>query len=134
MSESDSPEQKKYFSISEVSSMLDVKPHVLRYWESQFPLLRPRKSRGGNRMYQAKDLDVVRCIQEMLHQRGYTIAGAKQRIAAEMRKRSPVPEGERQLDLDFLPPSHRRELRRIRNELASLRDWLAGNAAARNGG
>ena len=117
------PPKKKYYSISEVSEMLEVKPHVLRYWETQFPLLRPRKNRGGNRMYQEKDLDMLRSIQEMLYQRGYTISGARRRLAKESRKSE--QETQPQMDLDFLTPADRKQLRSIREELVKLRDWLA---------
>jgi DNA-binding transcriptional MerR regulator len=113
---------KRYYSISEVSEMLGEKAHVLRYWESQFPLLRPKKSRGGSRMYQDKDLDLLRSIQEMLHEKGYTIAGAKVRIGADHRRR--LISVEPQMDLDFLTPRDRKQLRLIRSELVRLRDWL----------
>ncbi len=120
---------KRYHSISEVSELLDVKAHVLRYWETQFPLLRPKKSRGGSRMYQDRDIDLLRSIKEMLYDRGYTIAGAKRRIASEIRKKNPKP----QLDLDFLTPVERRDLRTIRSELVRLRDWLAERSAKESG-
>jgi len=97
---------------------------VLRYWETQFPLLRPKKNRGGNRMYQDRDLDLLRSIQEMLYQRGYTISGARKRLNAERRKAE--AEARPQMDLDFLSPSDRKQLRAIREELVKLRDWLAG--------
>jgi DNA-binding transcriptional MerR regulator len=115
---------KRYYSIREVSELLDEKPHVLRYWETQFPLLRPRKNRAGNRMYQERDLDLLRSIQEMLHVRGYTIAGARTHIAADHRRRE--SERRAQMDIDFLAPSDRRKLREIRSELLELRAWLAG--------
>jgi len=118
------PAKKKYYSISEVSEMLQVKSHVLRYWETQFPLLRPRKNRGGNRMYQEKDLDMLRSIQEMLYQRGYTISGARRRLTRESRKTE--QETKPQMDLDFLTPADRKQLRSLREELVKLRDWLAG--------
>ena len=79
----DAPEsvKKLYSSISEVSEMLGVKPHVLRYWESQFGALRPKKSRAGNRMYRERDVEILRRIQELLHVRRYTIAGARRELA-----------------------------------------------------
>ena len=112
----------RYYSISEVSEILDERPHVLRYWETQFPSLRPRKSRAGNRMYQERDLDLLRSIQEMLHERGYTIAGARAQLNSLRRK---TPEGRSQMDLDFLSPEEHKQLRLIREELAALRDWLS---------
>jgi DNA-binding transcriptional MerR regulator len=124
MPDSDEGERaaKKYYTISEVSEMLQVKPHVLRYWESQFPLLRPKKNRGGFRAYQERDLDMLRSIQQMLHERGYTIAGARRHLNNQHRKRA-VPEVP-QMDLDFLSPADRKQLRLIREELVRLRDWL----------
>ena len=109
---------RRYYSISEVSELLEVKAHVLRYWETQFPYLRPRKNRGGMRMYQARDLDLLRSIKEMLYERGYTIAGAKQRLIDDRRK---AAETERsQLEIDFISPNDRRKLREIRDELAVM--------------
>lgn len=72
--------EKLYYSISEVSDAADVKPHVLRYWETQFKMLRPRKNRAGNRMYRARDLNLVLTIRELLYEAGYTIAGARRRL------------------------------------------------------
>jgi len=112
--------RKRYHSISEVAEMLALEPYVLRYWETQFPNLRPRKNRAGTRMYQEKDIDLLRTIQQMLHDRGYTIAGARRRLAAERKNPAPTP----QIDLDFLTPGERRQLRAIRDEMARLRDWL----------
>jgi len=128
LNESSDRPSKKYYSISEVSALLEEKPHVLRYWETQFPLLKPKKSRGGSRMYQEKDLDLLRSIQQMLHEKGYTIAGARARIAADHRKKLThvVP----QMDLDFLTPRDRKELRVIRRELVRLRDWLQERSAS----
>lgn len=76
---------KLYYSIREVSELLEVKPHVLRYWESQFRMLRPKKSRAGNRMYRPKDVDLLREIQRLLHVRRYTIAGARQELLSRRR-------------------------------------------------
>ncbi len=116
---------KRYHSISEVSELLDVKPHVLRYWETQFLLLKPKKSRGGSRMYQDRDIDLLRSIKEMLYVRGYTIAGARKRMAADQRRKDPAP----QFDLDFLTPTERKQLRTIRADLVRLRDWLVDRGA-----
>jgi DNA-binding transcriptional MerR regulator len=74
------PTKKLYYSISEVSDLLGVKPHVLRYWESQFGSLRPKKSRAGNRMYRDRDVEILRQIQELLHVKRYTIAGARREL------------------------------------------------------
>ena len=79
------PSEKLYYSISEVSESTGVKAHVLRYWESQFSMLRPRKSRGGMRMYRAKDVAIVDRIRHLLYERGFTIAGARRQLLADRR-------------------------------------------------
>jgi len=71
---------KRYFSIGEVSELCHVKPHVLRYWEQEFPQLSPVKRRGNRRYYQRQDVILVREIRELLYADGYTIQGARQRL------------------------------------------------------
>ena len=71
---------KRYFTIGEVSELCAVKPHVLRYWEREFPQLRPAKRRGNRRYYQHRDVVVVRRIRELLYGQGFTIGGARQRM------------------------------------------------------
>jgi len=83
---SETPE-KLYYSISEVSEASGVKAHVLRYWESQFSMLRPRKSRGGVRMYRPKELAMIEEIKGLLYDRGFTIAGARRQLLEERRER-----------------------------------------------
>ncbi len=68
---------KKYFSIGEVASLCDVKPHVLRYWETEFPQLSPSKRRGNRRYYRANDVMLVSKIKFLLYEKGFTIYGAK---------------------------------------------------------
>ena len=68
---------KKYFSIGEVASLCNVKPHVLRYWETEFPQLSPGKRRGNRRYYQANDVLLVSKIKFLLYEKGFTIYGAK---------------------------------------------------------
>ena len=84
--------KKLYHSISEVSQRLGVKPHVLRYWESQFRWLRPKKNRAGNRSYQEKDLALLEQIRELLYDRRFTIEGARQEL--DRRRQAPGPGGE----------------------------------------
>jgi len=86
------PESKLYRSISEVSEMLDVKPHVLRYWETQFSMLRPRKNRAGNRMYRPDEVKLLLRIKELLYARRYTIEGARRTLLDERREESPQVE------------------------------------------
>ena len=71
---------KRYFTIGEVSQLCAVKPHVLRYWEREFPQLRPAKRRGNRRYYQRRDVLVVRRIRELLYGQGFTIGGARQHM------------------------------------------------------
>jgi len=71
---------KRYFTIGEVSELCAVKPHVLRYWEQEFPQLRPAKRRGNRRYYQRQEVVLVRQIRSLLYENGFTIGGAKQRL------------------------------------------------------
>jgi DNA-binding transcriptional MerR regulator len=68
---------KLYYTIGEVAELTGVKPHVLRYWESEFPTLRPRKGRSGSRSYRAKDIDEIVAIRDLLYKEGFRIAGAR---------------------------------------------------------
>ncbi|HCN05823.1 MAG TPA: MerR family transcriptional regulator [Bacteroidetes bacterium] len=70
--------QKLYYSITEVSKIIGEEQHVLRYWEREFPQLRPQKNRAGNRVYTQRDLGVLRIIKRLLRQERYTVAGAKE--------------------------------------------------------
>ena len=74
---------KRYFTIGEVSELCDVKPHVLRYWETEFPSLKPVKRRGNRRYYQRHDVLMVRQIRGLLYEQGYTIGGAHLRLDGE---------------------------------------------------
>ena len=71
---------KRYFTIGEVSELCSVKPHVLRYWEQEFPQLKPVKRRGNRRYYQRGDVETIRQIRNLLYDQGYTIGGARQRM------------------------------------------------------
>ena len=72
---------KEYYSISEVCELTGLKPHVLRYWESQFPGLSPSRNRAGNRVYLRKDVKLILLVKELLYTEGYTIQGAKRKLA-----------------------------------------------------
>ncbi|HET6472448.1 MAG TPA: MerR family transcriptional regulator [Pseudomonadales bacterium] len=74
---------KRYFTIGEVSQLCDVKPHVLRYWEQEFPQLKPVKRRGNRRYYQRQDVIVIRQIRSLLYDQGFTIGGARQRLEGD---------------------------------------------------
>ncbi|MFM7120116.1 MAG: MerR family transcriptional regulator [Gammaproteobacteria bacterium] len=77
---------KRYFTIGEVSLLCEVKPHVLRYWEQEFPQLKPVKRRGNRRYYQRQDVIVIRQIRGLLYDQGFTIGGARQRLQGEEAK------------------------------------------------
>jgi DNA-binding transcriptional MerR regulator len=80
---------KRYFTIGETSELCGVKSHVLRYWEQEFPMLKPMKRRGNRRYYQRKDVLLVRHIRSLLYEHGYTIGGARQKLQEE---KSPTEE------------------------------------------
>ena len=77
---------KRYFTIGEVSDLCAVKPHVLRYWEQEFPQLKPVKRRGNRRYYQRQDVLIIRQIRSLLYDEGFTIGGARQRLQGETAK------------------------------------------------
>jgi DNA-binding transcriptional MerR regulator len=73
--------QKLFFRIGEVADLVGVKPHVLRYWESELGLLRPMKTRGSHRQYRRRDVEVARLVRQLTEVEGYTIAGAKKKLS-----------------------------------------------------
>ncbi len=74
---------KRYFTIGEVSDLCAVKPHVLRYWEQEFPQLKPVKRRGNRRYYQRHDVLMIRQIRGLLYEQGFTIGGARQQLSGD---------------------------------------------------
>ena len=96
---------KRYFTIGEVSELCNVKPHVLRYWEQEFPQLKPVKRRGNRRYYQRGDVETIREIRSLLYDQGYTIGGARQRMEegpSGASSPAPVINGDSSLDLSPL--------------------------------
>jgi DNA-binding transcriptional MerR regulator len=77
---------KRYFTIGEVSGLCAVKPHVLRYWEQEFPQLKPVKRRGNRRYYQRQDVLMIRQIRSLLYDQGFTIGGARKQLSGEEQK------------------------------------------------
>ena len=77
--------EKLFFKIGEVCDITQVQAHVLRYWESEFPMLAPQKNRAGQRTYRKRDVEMVLRIKELLYEDQYTIAGAKKKLASELR-------------------------------------------------
>jgi DNA-binding transcriptional MerR regulator len=84
--------QKLYFSISELSKTIDEEPHILRYWEKEFDCLKPKKNRGGNRVYSPRDVEIVKRLKILLREEKLSLKGAKEKIIALL------PEIERQLN------------------------------------
>jgi DNA-binding transcriptional MerR regulator len=92
---SGSPEipDKLYFKIGEVGELLGVEPYVLRYWETEFPQLAPKKSGTGHRLYRRKDVELLLRIKQLLYEKRYTIEGARQTIHTE--GKAPKPKAKR---------------------------------------
>jgi DNA-binding transcriptional MerR regulator len=72
--------ERLYYSISEVCDMTGLKPHVLRYWETAFPMLKPGKNQAGNRIYRPKDVELIRLIKRLLYDERFTVDGARQKL------------------------------------------------------
>lgn len=112
---------KLFFKIGEVADIVGVKPHALRYWETEFPALRPKKTRGAHRQYSRKDVELAMLIRQLLHDEGYTIPGARKRIrdlGRHQRNSPPEPRAAREVAL-------RAELLGLRQQLAELLEQLA---------
>jgi DNA-binding transcriptional MerR regulator len=78
--------EKIFFKIGEVCEIVDVQAHVLRYWETEFPMLSPQKNRSGQRSYRRRDVEIAVRIKELLYQDQYTIAGARKKLQVELRE------------------------------------------------
>jgi DNA-binding transcriptional MerR regulator len=105
------PEGKKYFRIGEVAELIGVEAYVLRYWESEFSSIRPKKSRSGQRIYDRRDVQKLAMVHYLLHVEKFSLQGAKQKMA-EMRKQANTPPAAQPLD--------RKVLKGLAQELLSL--------------
>jgi DNA-binding transcriptional MerR regulator len=119
---SESIAKKAYYSIGDVCDLTGLKPHVLRYWETQFDILRPTKNRAGNRIYRPKDVELILLVKNLLYEQKYTIEGANQKLLG-LRKEGDLEEEQHEVlgpeflasmkeDLEDLlkilrPPPHR---------------------------
>ena len=119
------PTGKLYYSISEVSDLVGVKPHVLRYWETQFKMLRPRKGRGGARMYRKRDIEVLFDIKQLLYDQRFTIAGARRKILDDRQ------DGKDQIELPFTKLDREEAIRSLKKEMEALLAMLKGDNAKR---
>ncbi|MDI6807600.1 MAG: MerR family transcriptional regulator [Candidatus Eisenbacteria bacterium] len=108
---------KAYHTISEVSEMLKIRPHVLRYWETQFSMLHPKKSRSGMRLYDSKDIEILLAIKSLLYEKGFKIAGAR-------RKLLDVRSGKEKLDLPATEASKIAALASIKDDIENLVEEL----------
>ena len=114
---------KMYYSISEVSDLTSVKPHVLRYWESEFPSLRPKKNRAGNRNYRPKDIQTILVIRDLLYKEKFTISGARKKLSEVYGNPESLID---QMQIPFSDPHARQILLTIKNDLEDLKDMLLG--------
>ncbi|HEX6052107.1 MAG TPA: MerR family transcriptional regulator [Gemmatimonadaceae bacterium] len=93
---------QEFFSIGDVCALTDLKPHVLRYWESQFRFLNPAKNRSGNRVYQRREVELIMLVKHLLYTEKYTIEGARQRIEEQRRAGSLRAEARAALDVQMI--------------------------------
>jgi DNA-binding transcriptional MerR regulator len=113
--------RKEYYSISEVSDLVGLPAHVLRYWESQFSVLNPSKNRSGNRVYQRKEIKLILLVKQLLHEEKYTVEGAKQKLD-QLRRGGGIGTATRQaLDGQLV--------RLLREDLQALGELLRGDEA-----
>ena len=113
--------EKLYYRIGEVEQITAVPAYVLRYWESEFKLLRPKKNPAGQRLYRPRDLELVQRIKALLYDERLTLEGAKKRLLAESRR------GAQQLELGLRETIYADALRRIRDRLTALRARLSSS-------
>lgn len=108
---------KRYFTIGEVSELCAVKPHVLRYWEQEFPQLKPVKRRGNRRYYQRQDVLMIRNIRSLLYEQGFTIGGARLQMLAEPGK---TKGQEDPLVVEAIVSETTADIRQLKQELIEL--------------
>ena len=113
--------EKLYYSIGEVSDLIGVKQHVLRYWETQFPALKPKKNRAGNRIYKVRDIKFLITLKNLLYEKGFTIAGARKKLRESMNNPDALIE---QLNIPFSDPDNRRVLKDLKQDLLELKELV----------
>ncbi len=117
---------KIYFKIGEVSRITGVEPYILRYWESEFKLVKPYRTKTNQRLYRKKDVESILKIKTMLYEEKFTIAGAKRKLKDTSPKGK---EKEKQLPLGFAPQKYKELVTEIKADIQQLRDMLAKNPA-----
>jgi DNA-binding transcriptional MerR regulator len=113
---------QEFFSIGEVCALTDLKPHVLRYWESQFRFLNPAKNRSGNRVYQRKEIELIMLVKNLLYTEKYTIDGARQKVDDHRRGGALRGAARTALDAEMIES--------VEEELKSVLALLAGKGGA----
>lgn len=114
---------QEFFSIGEVCELTGLKPHVLRYWESQFRFLSPAKNRSGNRVYQRREIELITLVKHLLYTEKFTIDGARQKVDEHRRKGELKPASRGALDMQTLES--------VESELAEVLKLLSGGDDAR---
>ncbi len=109
---------KRYYRIGEVARLTDVKPYVLRYWESEFRWMAPQKSRSKQRLYRKRDIEMILLIKKLLYEQRFTIAGARKKLR-DMGVGTALDSGNLVFESD-----HRARFKKIREELVSIRAML----------
>jgi DNA-binding transcriptional MerR regulator len=120
---SDLPD-KLYFKIGEVAKLVGVKPYVLRYWETEFSMIRPGKTRSQHRLYRRRDVETLLEIKRLLHNERYTIEGAKRRLKSLGKNGAVAADPRPQLALPLGERTYRNALVRVRNDLQALYELL----------
>ncbi|HUG55044.1 MAG TPA: MerR family transcriptional regulator [Vicinamibacteria bacterium] len=124
---------KLFFKIGEVCEITDTQPYVLRYWESEFPALAPAKNSSGQRIYRRRDIETVLRIKQLLYEEGFTIAGAKKKLEAELAGRAvtPLPPGDAVATSDPEGSERVAALRQVREQLREILTLLERNDRSR---
>jgi DNA-binding transcriptional MerR regulator len=113
---------QEFFSIGDVCTMTELKPHVLRYWESQFKFLNPAKNRSGNRVYQRREVELILLVKHLLYTEKYTIEGARKKVEEHRRGGAEALRGATRVALD------RETLKSLERELDAMVELLSGEA------
>ena len=112
------PIKKLYYSISEVSKLTGLKQYVLRYWETEFPELRPSKNRAGNRTYRLNDIKIIFLIKKLLYDEKFTIEGARQKLKESVKDKTI------QIDIPFNDNRKQELIADIRKDLIELLEYI----------
>lgn len=122
---------KMYYTIGEVSEITTVKPHVLRYWETEFPTLRPKKNRAGNRSYRPRDIKAILAIRDLLYKEKFTINGARKKLQDNFGNPDTIL---KQMQIPFSDPQARHVLITVKKELEEIRELLVNGSKDEKGG